>query len=383
MAPPTVLGYEVLASLGHGALGQVKLGFDPRTGEAVAIKLVARGSSSAQAETEVRALRALRGAPHVLQLLSAAPRAALTDGPREEEVMATVTGFAALGDLYELLHVGGAFSEAASKAIFRQVLGGLVALAERGVLAHRDVKPENVLVDGDGALRLADFHLCKCDGEPAAAAGPATLLRTSCGSARYMAPEVFAGGRYRGAPADAWSAACLLFTIVIGHPPLEEPSRRCWFFKKLCVERAKAPVFWRAHAARDGAPTAARPPADGGVSDDCRALLARALVADPARRATAEELLADAWFARGVPELTPAELRDELARRAARVPQLVDAKQRLAARQARLRAEQATRESASERATATSEKPERAGLVCRSPCGVEDDGQVSEFKADM
>ena len=46
MAPPTVLGYEVLASLGHGALGQVKLGFDPRTGEAVAIKLVARGSSS-------------------------------------------------------------------------------------------------------------------------------------------------------------------------------------------------------------------------------------------------------------------------------------------------------------------------------------------------
>ena len=91
----------------------------------------------------------------------------------------------------------------------------------------------------------------------------------------------------------------------------------------------------------------------------------------------------DAWFARGVPELTPAELRDELARRAARVPQLVDAKQRLAARQARLRAEQATRESASERATATSEKPERAGLVCRSPCGVEDEGQVSEFKADM
>ena len=358
----SIVGYDVVASLGHGAYGEVTLGFDPRTGAAVAIKVVERGASNAQTETEteVRALRALRGAPHALQLVSAEPGA-------------TVTEFAELGDLYELLHVGGAFSEAASKAIFRQVLVGLGALAARGVVAHRDVKPENVLVDERGALRLGDFHLCAMrDDRGDAEAGP-PLLRGACGSARYMAPEVFAGARYRGAPADVWSAACLLFTVAVGHPPLEEPSRRCWFYKKLVLQ-GKEQVFWRAHADRDGAPTAARTPADGGLSDDCRAMLSRALAADPARRATGEELLGDAWFARGAP-LAPAELRDELARRAARVPQLVDAKQRLAERRAQLRADGAAREPAT---AETIEKPERARLVCHSPCGVEDGPQVPE-----
>ena len=57
----SIVGYDVVASLGHGAYGEVTLGFDPRTGAAVAIKVVERGASNAQTETEteVRALRAL------------------------------------------------------------------------------------------------------------------------------------------------------------------------------------------------------------------------------------------------------------------------------------------------------------------------------------
>ena len=293
-----------------------------------------------------RQLRALAGAPHCLQLKAADARTAETRpaAPRGEparEVFALVTEFAEYGDLFELIDAGGAFSEPAAKAIMRQLIAGLRAFDGRGVVAHRDLKPENLLVRGDGELVVADFNLSahsnvddartpERERRRRAAIHRDALLNSACGSRSYMAPEVLSGAdAYLGPPADVWSAAVVLFTLLVGHPPFEEASRRCWFFRKACAEPGKAHLFWAAHAQTAAA---AAPAAAGGVSDAARALLARALAADPARRATLDELARDAWFDGGAPELTPAELHAEFARRAALVPRIRGVRDALAAR---------------------------------------------------
>lgn len=344
---PSVLGYEIIAHLGSGSLGDVKLGVCPRTGERVAIKMVDHAKASArqieQSDNEVCALQALVGAPHCLQLKAADARTAVTParGAPAREVFALVTEFAEYGDLFELIDAGGAFSEPAAKAIMRQLVAGLRAFEGRDVVAHRDLKPENLLVRGDGRLVVADFNLSAHANADAArtpererrrraAIHRDALLHSACGSRSYMAPEVLSGAdAYLGPPADVWSAAVVLFTLLVGHPPFEEASRRCWFFRKACAEPGKAHLFWAAHAQTAAA---AAPAAAGGVSDAARALLARALAAEPARRATLDELARDAWFDGGAPELTPAELHAEFARRAALVPRIRGVRDALAAR---------------------------------------------------
>ena len=76
-----MLGFEILADLGSGALGQVKLAFDAESDAPVAIKLIDRVNAGenqlAQAECEAAALSALRGAPYVVQLRSVEPRAVM------------------------------------------------------------------------------------------------------------------------------------------------------------------------------------------------------------------------------------------------------------------------------------------------------------------
>ena len=376
---PSCLGYEVCEDLGSGALGEVKLGVCPRTGESVALKLINRANASTrqieQATREASALRALRGAPHVLQLRATEPRARLrekgTNGA-SREVFAMVTELAENGDLFELTNASGPFSEAAAKAIFSQLLDALRSLDERGIVAHRDLKLENVLVGSDGELRVADFNLCARtsgggDGGAAddntappqrasssAAAAAAALLHTPCGSRSYMAPEVIAGRAYHGAPADAWSAAVMLFTLLVGHPPFEEASKRCWFYRKACVEPGKAHLFWGAHGQQPGEPGCA-------VSLGARALLERLLVAQPADRASLESLSNDAWLrpadgADGVAVVAPLSaeaLRAELERRAALVPHLQKARAAIAEHRATGRA---------------------------SPCGVEDECESKDVE---
>ncbi|HUR05651.1 MAG TPA: protein kinase, partial [Nonomuraea sp.] len=83
----------------------------------------------------------------------------------------------------------------------------LAAAHEKGV-PHRDVKPENVLVQADGTSRLTDFGVVVHAEEPGVPAG----------SPPYMSPELWTRGE-AGPPADLYAAACLLFETVKGRPP--------------------------------------------------------------------------------------------------------------------------------------------------------------------
>lgn len=101
--------------------------------------------------------------------------------------MAIILEYAGGGELFEFVSQTGKFSEEVTRTYFSQVLDGLEYLHSQGI-AHRDMKPENVLFDSEFNLKLADF------GFAAALAGKdgSGLLHTVLGTESYMAPEIHA-----------------------------------------------------------------------------------------------------------------------------------------------------------------------------------------------
>ena len=83
---------------------------------------------------------------------------------------------------------------------------------------HRDLKPENLLLD-DNKIKLVDFGLSntyKTGG----------VLKTACGSPCYAAPEMIAGKRYKPLKADIWSSGVVLYAMLCGYLPFEDPNTK-------------------------------------------------------------------------------------------------------------------------------------------------------------
>jgi len=102
-------------------------------------------------------------------------------------------------------------------------------------IVHRDLKPENLLIDFDKGIKLVDFGLSNTykEGE---------LLKTACGSPCYAAPEMIAGKRYEGSMVDIWSCGVILFAILAGYLPFEDPNTSC-LYKKILSADYQVPSF--------------------------------------------------------------------------------------------------------------------------------------------
>ena len=102
--------------------------------------------------------------------------------------------YASEGEFYNLIERRGRFSEEESRKYFCQILSA-VEHCHLNLITHRDVKPENLIVDKGNNLKLCDFGLSNFlrDGE---------FLKTSCGSPNYASPEVISGNKYCGPEVD-------------------------------------------------------------------------------------------------------------------------------------------------------------------------------------
>lgn len=90
----------------------------------------------------------------------------------------------------------------------------LEALHRAGII-YRDLKPENLLLDGDGHLKVSDFGLSKKGVEE-----PGQLTYSICGTPEYIAPEILSNDHGHTASVDWWSLGVLFYEMFTGRPPL-------------------------------------------------------------------------------------------------------------------------------------------------------------------
>ena len=220
LAPSTQLGpYRLLEPLGVGGMGAVFRARDRRHARDVALKVVSPELAGdpvfeERFEREARTLGQLDH-PNIVRVFDSGRR-----GPWLFLVMEYVDGV----DLRRWMDLGDFHADAA--------LGLLPALCEalrhaheRGVV-HRDVKPENILIDQSGTVKLADFGLAKLAGE---ADWGVTRTNQALGTLHYMAPEQLEGASSVDHRADIFSLGVVVYEMLTGQLPhgrFELPSQK-------------------------------------------------------------------------------------------------------------------------------------------------------------
>lgn len=199
------------------------------------------------------------------------------------------------GDLFDKIEADVGVSEDIAHCYFMQLVSAVCYMHSKGV-AHRDIKPENVLLSSTGNLKLADF-------------GQATLFyyggirklsHTLCGSPPYVAPEVTSCGKrphsgQRGVPvgykpdrADVWSCGVVLFVLLVGNTPWDEPTSTSWEFTEYVRKNGRSTDdLWQT------------------VAPAALSLLRGMMKVDPSQRFTFDEVRRHPWYTRSNPYITP------------------------------------------------------------------------------
>lgn len=257
--------YDLEKTLGKGNFAIVRLGIHRLTKTRVAIKVVDKNeldSENLQKITrEINIMRKLSHR-HIIQLYQVM---------ETDAFIHIVTEFAAGGEIFDHLVEHGRMSENQAAKTFSQILAA-VAYCHKNNIVHRDLKAENLLLDHEGNIKLADFgfsNYYRQTGEPAQ-----ELLSTWCGSPPYAAPELFEGRRYDGPKADIWSLGVILYVLVSGSLPFDGPTLQDL---RSCVVSCKyrIPFF---------------------LSEDCEHLVRSLLVLEPDKRSSLATICQHRWL---------------------------------------------------------------------------------------
>eukprot|EP00906_Rhabdomonas_costata_P008739 RCo012406 len=185
--------------LGRGAWGTVYVGLNEETRELFAIKEVRFNTESQvqQAAQEIRVMKKLDH-PNIVKYFG---------GERSETTLRIFMEYIPGGSLASLIAKFGPLTEAMAQGYSADVVEGLIYLHSKNI-AHRDIKCDNMLVQTNGVVKLADFGQSK----------EAFLMRTVTGTVCFMAPEVMRGEAYT-LLADIWSYGCAVIEMLSGRPP--------------------------------------------------------------------------------------------------------------------------------------------------------------------
>ncbi|MEV6033762.1 protein kinase [Nonomuraea sp. NPDC052116] len=202
-----VPGYTEIRELGSGASGRVVLARRDLDGVEVAIKYL-----SDELRNDVGFVARFRHEARLLGTLQSQYHARLIDYVESGRGAAIVMELISGVSLREILRSEGPTGPEAALTVLKGSLQGLASAHALGVV-HRDFKPENVMVQGDGTSKLVDFGIAVKAGEGASAAG----------TPPYMAPEQWAGGP-SGPPTDVYAATVVFFECLTGTRPFRAPN---------------------------------------------------------------------------------------------------------------------------------------------------------------
>jgi len=292
--------YYIKETLGKGGYSWVKKGVDSKTGSKVALKFMTRAKTNWEAEqanqvrTEIKSMIRI-SSPHVMNLYAYNLNCKYPkkDGSDLNTIL-LVLELCPGGELFDILYYTQQLDEITARTYFVQMMKGLKACHDGGII-HRDIKPQNLLMDARYQLKITDFGLSKlCKNKDADAA----VMRTHyVGTRGYQAPELLKKKNY-GKACDIFSAGVVLFILLTGYPPFEQAVKSDKWFNPLTSKNAKR--FWTNHKGC-------------GVQPDAQELITEMLSYSANSRITIDKIL-ESKFATGKTH-TPDELYKVLKKR--------------------------------------------------------------------
>ncbi|MEV7174780.1 protein kinase [Streptomyces sp. NPDC093224] len=208
--------YRLRSVLGKGGMGTVWRAQDETLGRTVAVKELRFGNGVDEDEKRRLITRTLREAKAIARIRSGGAVTVydvVDEDGRPWIVMELIEG----PSLAEFIRENGPLTPHRAAEVGLAVLDVLRAAHGQGIL-HRDVKPSNVLIAGNGRVVLTDFGIAQVEGDPSV-----TSTGMLVGAPSYISPER-ARGQKPGPPADMWSLGGLLYASVEGVPPYDKGS---------------------------------------------------------------------------------------------------------------------------------------------------------------
>uniref|UniRef100_W5L1T9 non-specific serine/threonine protein kinase n=1 Tax=Astyanax mexicanus TaxID=7994 RepID=W5L1T9_ASTMX len=268
---PHVGSYRLLKTIGKGNFAKVKLARHVLTGREVAVKIIDK------TQLNPTSLQKVLSCNCYIMCLLFCFSVKLFEVIETEKTLYLVMEYASGGEVFDYLVAHGRMKEKEARAKFRQIVSA-VQYCHQKKIVHRDLKAENLLLDADMNIKIADFGF----------SNEFTLgskLDTFCGSPPYAAPELFQGKKYDGPEVDVWSLGVILYTLVSGSLPFDGQNLK-ELRERVLRGKYRIPFY---------------------MSTDCENLLKRLLVLNPVKRGSLEQIMKDRWMNVGheEEELTP------------------------------------------------------------------------------
>ena len=288
--------YTIDRELGRGGMATVFLAHD-RDGAEVALKLLNPDLGSTigadRFRREIRVATQLQH-PNILGVLDSGVTQIASGVDFLWFTMPLVRG----SNVWERFETTGAFPPDEVVRIGRAVADALAFAHEKGVV-HRDIKPDNILLDGDRVL-VADFGVARAVSE---VHEKLTATGMVVGTPTYMSPEQASGDREIDGRSDVYALACVLYELLAGEAPFDGPTPQAALMRRFT-----------------GPPRSLRPLID--VPEALEATVLKSLARDPKDRhqtaAAFSEALAGRPHAPQVPDPVPGPRRREAAAASAR-----------------------------------------------------------------
>ncbi|XP_077579348.1 MAP/microtubule affinity-regulating kinase 4 isoform X5 [Stigmatopora nigra] len=257
---PHIGNYRLLKTIGKGNFAKVKLARHILTGKEVAIKIIDKTqlnpSSLQKLFREVRIMKTLNH-PNIVQLFEVI---------ETEKTLYLIMEYASGGEVFDYLVAHGRMKEKEARGKFRQIVSAVHYCHQKNIV-HRDLKAENLLLDANSNIKIADFGFSN-----EFMAG--NKLDTFCGSPPYAAPELFQGKKYDGPEVDIWSLGVILYTLVSGSLPFDGQNLK-ELRERVLRGKYRVPFY---------------------MSTDCEGILRRFLVLNPTKRCSLEQIMKDKWL---------------------------------------------------------------------------------------